>query len=60
MKNFIRTINANKGTIIRRTVIIGAGVVAVTLAAGLIKIAPSDKAVEVLEDITDAAKKAAE
>lgn len=60
MKNLISKINANKVTIIRRTVIISAGVIGVTLAAGLIKVAPTEKTVEIVENVAKAAKKAAE
>lgn len=60
MKNIISKINANKVTIIRRTIIISAGVVGVTLAAGLIKIAPTEKTLGIVEDVADAVKKAAE
>lgn len=60
MKNFISKINANKVVIIRRTLIGAAGIVAVTLAAGLIKVVPTDKAAEAIENVAKAAKKAAE
>lgn len=60
MKNLLSKINDNKVKIITRTVVIGAGVVGLTLAAGLIKIKPSDKTVEIVEAVADAAKKAAE
>jgi hypothetical protein len=60
MKNFISTINANKGTIIKRTLIVGAGVVALTLATGLIKVGPTEKAAEAVGKAANAVKKAAE
>lgn len=53
-------INANKKQIIVRTAIVAAGVVGVTLAAGLIKITPTEKTVEVIENVAKAAKKATE
>lgn len=60
MKNFISTINRNKGIIIRRTAIVAVGVIAVTLATGLIKVGPTDKAAEVAGKAASAVKKAAE
>lgn len=49
MKKFIAAVNNNKGTIIKRTAIIAAGVVAATLVAGLIK-------TEVAEAVAEAAE----
>ena len=60
MKNFISKINANKKQIIVRTVIVAGAVVGVTLAAGFIKVVPTEKAVEAAETVAKVAKKAAE
>lgn len=60
MKNFIRTINENKVKIITRTAVIAAGVVGVTIAAGFIKVIPTEKTVDVVEKVAKAAKTATE
>lgn len=59
-KNVMKLIAKNKVTIIRRTVIVSAAVVGVTLATGLIKIQPTEKTVEIVEAAVDVVKKAAE
>lgn len=60
IKKITTTLNEHRGVIIKRTLLVGVGVVGVTLAAGLIKIKPTDKATETLEHLAEAAKKAAE
>lgn len=59
-QGFLQAVNANKKQIIVRTAVVAAGVIGVTLAAGLIKVVPTEKTVEVAENVAKAAKKAAE
>jgi hypothetical protein len=59
-QGLIKTINDNKKQIIVRTAVVAAGVIGVTLAAGLIKVVPTEKAAEVAETAAKAVKKAAE
>lgn len=59
-QGLIKTINDNKKTIIVRTAVVAAGVIGVTLAAGLIKVTPTEKTVEAVETVAKAVKKAAE
>ena len=59
-QGLIKTINDNKKQIIVRTAVVAAGVIGVTLAAGLVKVAPTEKAVEAAETVAKAVKKAAE
>jgi hypothetical protein len=60
MKNIISKISTNKKQIIVRTLVVAGAVVGVTLAAGLIKIVPTEKTVDAVETVAKAAKKAAE
>lgn len=55
-----KAINDNKKQIIVRTLVVASSVVGVTLAAGLFKVVPTDQAVEAVEAVAKAAKKAAE
>lgn len=50
MKNVFSKINANKGPIIKRTLIITVGVVGVTLAAGFFRSKSPDALVEAVVD----------
>lgn len=59
-QGLIKTINDNKKQIIVRTAVVAAGVIGVTLAAGLIKVVPTEKTVEAVEEVAKAVKKAAE
>lgn len=60
MKNIFSKISDNKKQIIIRTLVAAGAVVGVTLAAGLFKVVPTEAAVEVVETVAKAAKKAAE
>jgi hypothetical protein len=51
LKDLARVVNENRVPIIRRTIIIGASVVAVTLTAGLIVKAPA--AVEAVAELAE-------
>lgn len=55
-----KAISDNKKQIIVRTVVVAGAVVGVTLATGLLKIVPTEKAAEAVETVAKAAKKAAE
>lgn len=60
IKGLFAAISENKKQIIVRTAVIAGAVIGVTLAAGLIKITPTEKTVEVAENVAKAVKKAAE
>jgi len=60
MKKALQFLNDNKKTIIVRTIVVAGAVVGVTLAAGFIKVVPTEKTVEVVENVAKAAKKATE
>jgi hypothetical protein len=59
-KGLFQAISNNKKQIIVRTVMVAGAVVGVTLAAGLIKVVPTEKTVEAVENVAKAAKKATE
>lgn len=60
IKGLFQTISTNKKQIIVRTAVIAGAVVGVTLAAGLIKVTPTEKTAEAVENVAKAVKKAAE
>jgi hypothetical protein len=62
LNNFVSVVRANRGKIIKRTLIVGAGVAAVTIAGQLfkVKISPTDEAAELVDAIAEVVQKSVE
>jgi len=62
LRNFGKVLHANRGKIIRRTLIVTAGVAAVTIAGQLfkVKVSPTDEAAELVEAIAEVVQKSVE